>query len=501
MKMKNESNLLIGWSSVDLTPKQPVSLRGQFHARICEGVMDPITATIMALESSDVRVVLVSCDFATIADYLYDSVRSLTTERLPELAPTDVVMNATHTHAAPDMPVQDDAIRMGGFPGHYGVDLPVMDPRDYTLGAARIIADGIVEAWRNRQPGEIGFGLGQAVVGHNRRVSYENGESRMYGRVNTPEFSHVEGYEDHSVNVLGAWNESNELTGLVVNVACTAQVDEHSFEMTADYWHDVRVELRRRFGDGIHVLAQCSASGDQSPHLVGLQERPDRRPTAESAETRMWRLSARNQRQDIAIRVADAITSILPFMEKELTAAPIFRHLSKNIELPLAASFSEEALEATRSEALECRREYERLKKDLEDHPEKRESPRWYVPITTAHRKRHWLEGALKRHEIRKTRSTIPVEAHVIRIGDVAFATNPFELFLDYGIRIKARSLATQTFVTQLAGSGTYLPTERSVAGGGYGSIPASNTIDPKGGKILVEETLKMIERLWKEEA
>jgi len=40
-------------------------------------------------------------------------------------------------------------------------------------------------------------------------------------------------------------------------------------------------------------------------------------------------------------------------------------------------------------------------------------------------------------------------------------ATNPFELFLDYGMRIKARSKALQTFVVQLAcDSSGYLPTQ-----------------------------------------
>jgi len=46
----------------------------------------------------------------------------------------------------------------------------------------------------------------------------------------------------------------------------------------------------------------------------------------------------------------------------------------------------------------------------------------------------------------------MPVEIHVIRLGDMAIATNRFELYLDFGIRIKARSKAVQTFVVQLAG-------------------------------------------------
>lgn len=36
---------------VDLTPAKPVLIAGQFHARISEGVMDPITATVLVIES------------------------------------------------------------------------------------------------------------------------------------------------------------------------------------------------------------------------------------------------------------------------------------------------------------------------------------------------------------------------------------------------------------------------------------------------------------------
>ena len=37
------------------------------------------------------------------------------------------------------------------------------------------------------------------------------------------------------------------------------------------------------------------------------------------------------------------------------------------------------------------------------------------------------------------------------KLRDVAIATNPFELFLDYGVQIEARSPAVQTFLIQLA--------------------------------------------------
>lgn len=33
-----------GWASTDITPGKPVVVTGQFHARVSEGVMDPVTA-------------------------------------------------------------------------------------------------------------------------------------------------------------------------------------------------------------------------------------------------------------------------------------------------------------------------------------------------------------------------------------------------------------------------------------------------------------------------
>jgi hypothetical protein len=77
-------------------------------------------------------------------------------------------------------------------------------------------------------------------------------------------------------------------------------------------------------------------------------------------------------------------------------------------------------------------------------------------------------------------------------------ATNPFELFVDYGLRMKARSPAEQTFVVQLASDSLgYLPTERAVAGGHYSAEIMSNIIGPEGGRILVERTVELLRAMW----
>jgi len=62
--------LKVGGAQTDLTPKQPVLLAGQFHVRVSEGVIDPITATVLVLEHEGDHAVFVSCDVVSIPDAL-----------------------------------------------------------------------------------------------------------------------------------------------------------------------------------------------------------------------------------------------------------------------------------------------------------------------------------------------------------------------------------------------------------------------------------------------
>ena len=74
--------------------------------------------------------------------------------------------------------------------------------------------------------------------------------------------------------------------------------------------------------------------------------------------------------------------------------------------------------------------------------------------------KKWWGEKVIERFENQKI-NPHPVcvtEIHVLRIGDVAICTSPFELFNDFGVQIKARSKAVQTFVVQLAGEAGICP-------------------------------------------
>lgn len=481
---KEQAPVRIGWATTDITPTEPVDVRGQFHARISEETLDPLTATVLVLDSGPELAVFVSCDVASISDALVMAVN----EQLGGLFPPEkLIFNATHTHTGP-------ALTFGRFGEDKtlarGIELPVQDTKKTVAFVAERIAGAVREAWESRAPGAIAFGLGNAIVSRNRRWVDTSGKSTMYRRIDHENFSHIEGYEDHDVNVLATYDPQGNLTGLVVNVASPSQVREQRFAISADFWHETRLELRARFGKDLPVLAQCSAAGDQAPFRVQENVYNHR------AEERMLQLKKRDACTEIAHRLADAIGEVLPWIHPTRESSPVLRHSVLDLKLPLNQLTEKDADEA-KLEAAKHRELFEAAKRELEENPELRKQPRWYREVTRLHGHMRRQERVVERFDRLKTEPELAVAIHVLRIGDVALATNPFEYYLDFGIQIKARSPAVQTFLVQLCGGGSYVPSRRSVAGGGYGSVPGSNIFGPDAGDKLRETTLEELKKLW----
>jgi hypothetical protein len=424
-----QQELLVGWAAADITPPKPVALVGQMHKRISQGVLDPLTATVLALETRDdggakEQAIMISCDLGYIKRATQDRLKEMVGARLDDFDADKLFLNATHTHTGPQQ--VDNA-----FHGLYDVskDEGVMKASEYIEVFLERVAGAAVEAWQGRKPGGMSWALGQAVVGHNRRAVYFDGHAAMYGGTNRPDFDCLEGYEDHGLEMLFFWTPEKELTGMVINVACPSQETESMSSVSADFWHDVRQEIKKRYSDEIFVYAQCGAAGDQSPHLLIRKQ----------AEGRMLQKRGLSRRQEIARRIADAVDDVFPCAEKEVQTSLVFQHTVVRIDLP-----------------------------NVDPPPQ--------LFYDTDHTK--------------------PAELHVLRLGDVAVATNPFELYLDYGVRMKARSKAVLTFVVQLSGQTSgYLPTAKAVAGGGYSAD--KYIVGPEGGQVLVEETVKRINAMW----
>ncbi len=450
--------LHVGAARSEITPKGPAPLSGQMRTRISKSVESPLFAEALAVETRDGdksidQAILVACDLVAIREGIIDDVRARLKESIPDFDGQKLVLSATHTHTAPE--VREDVY-----------DLPEGDlvrPTQYREFLVGQLAQAAAEAWKNRQPGFVGWGLGHAVVAQNRRAVYKFGEAKMYGATNTDAFRGIEGYEDHGVEVLCFFSAERKLIATAINLACPAQEVEGRSNVNADFWHQVRTALRKEHGDGLGVLAWTGAAGDQSPHLMFRKD----------AEERMRKLRGLDRLDEIARRIVHAWKEAYDGAKQELHSDVPLVHRISTIQLSVR--------QVTEAERAEAEKEVAALSKDPANLTRVR-----------------WNRAVLDRYAAQTPETTYPMELHVLRIGDVAIATNSFELFTDYGIQMKSRSPALQTFVIQLAGPGTYLPTQRAVLGGSYSAVIQSNKVGPEGGQVLVDTTVSTIQSLWK---
>ncbi|NQT89022.1 hypothetical protein HQ560_19795 [bacterium] len=461
--------LWVGSATVSITPDQPVALSGQFHTRIARSVDNPVTATALALESRDEgksldHAIMVSCDLVAIRGGIQDRFRQALEGKLPGVNVRKVFLSATHTHTAPVMVER-----------WYAYDIPdqgVMRAPEFVEFLVERLCQVVVAAWEKRQAGAVSWTFGHAVVGRNRRALYENGTARMYGKTDTPDLRSLEGYEDHGVDMLFFWDKSKALTAVAINVACPSQEVEGRRTVNADFWHDVREQLRAKYGNALNVVAWCAPAGDQSPHLMYYKR----------AEERMRTLRGLTRTQELARRIVAAVDDTIGLARKDIrTDAPLV-HQVHDVKLPARVVAESDVAEARAR--LDAIRKKEKAGGTLTS---KERAALFRDPVI------------LESFERQKTDATYPIEMHVLRLGDVAIATNPFELYLDYGVQIKARSQAVQTFLIQLAcSSGIYLPTAKAIAGGHYSTSLHTAPVGPKGGKALVQRTVAAINALWR---
>jgi hypothetical protein len=221
-------------------------------------------------------------------------------------------------------------------------------------------------------------------------------------------------------------------------------------------------------------LAWTGASGDQSPHLMYRK----------AADERMRKLRGLNRLDEIARRIVRAVDDAYEAVKNERHTDVSLIHKVEMIRMPMRL--------VTEAEYTEAKEAVEKAGAQIKQNSE---------AAVREYRRMKWYGITVNRFEKQRTepKPKYEMELHVLRIGDVAVCTNSFELFTDFGIRMKARSKALQTFVVQLVGPGTYLPTEKAIRGGHYSAVVHSSLVGPEGGNVLVNRTLNIINSLWTE--
>lgn len=496
--------LRIGWAEESIVPEKKVSLDGQFFERISEYVESDITATAMALEADGDAMIMVSVDVVFMDTGLVALARKKFKDLTREMDANKLMIAATHTHNSLIMAnpgecvcntlASAEAILSEFLPeGKQYEQLVVPDEGVITPEeAGDFVTDKIAlaayRAWMNREDAMYTNEFGRAAVGMCRRVSYDDGTAQMWGDTNTANFVSMEGGSDSGVELLYTFDKDKKLTGVVANITCPAQILEQRSFISGDYWGRTKANIREKFGAEVYLLGLCGAAGDQCPRDLVRWVQPETpiddpnvkrpNPIKHKADPSMYDISGCNK---IGKRIANEIASVYEEIES-LQEEAVFVHKVIDTYLPLRKVTQKDYQEAVRELKHYIAENSQKESFNFEDNA-----------------KMQVYAGIIKRYRDQQHTEVYPVEYHIIRLGNIAIATNPFEMFLDYGNRIKARSFAEQTFVVQLCcGAAQYLPTEKAEKAGHYSAYVASGYVGHEGGDLLIRETIEEINKMWK---
>lgn len=491
--------LKIGWAKREYSTSERVNLNGQMYLRLSEGIIDPLYATVLCVDGGEGQdaVIFCSCDMVGLHGGIINATKKRVKALCSEIPIDGIIMNATHAHTSGEMNETPEKTP-DGEPIYSGVKY-----RDFVADKC---AEAIVEAWQNRSDGGMAYGYGYAVISHSRRVVYTenkamssspiapNGKCVMYGETNDKTFSHYEAGADHMLNLMYTFDKDNNLTGIVVNVPCPSQLGENLPYQTSAYWHNVREAVKEEFGANVFVLAQCAGAGDLCPGVMHYKYAHARRLELKyglgyDPKEVPWLNKFEGTRKEFAERILEGIKEVYSWAKKQIYTDIPVRHVYKTVEL--SRRF------ITEEEKLWCEENVKEMQNETPEHLCK-------TPIELRRRMSSYYSflnrnlKVLKRYEEQKEKKTIPTILHAVRIGDIAIATNKFELFMDYMHRIQARSPFIQTFVVQLAGDedSCYLATERATKNNGYSASLFDNEVSFIGGQELVENTLEMLEKI-----
>ena len=478
--------LMIGWSEADITPvtEKKIALYGQYYARTATEIHSRLKTVAVAFSSGNEQFLTASLDLVNFQQDFHRKIRAAAAALEPEIDPEKIFLNAIHTHNGPSAaPVsRSNAWRER--------DQEALSPEEYVEFVIPVIARNLVNAWHNRKRGGIARAFGYARVGHCRRAVYANGKAEMYGDTTRPDFIGMEAGEDSGVDMLFTFDETGKKTGMFLNLACPSQVMEATCKISSDFAGATRELLKQDFGEDFHMIYQISPAGCQSPRDLVRHY---------TTEPDFWH---EDGVAEIAKRLRTAVVNAEP---GKIDYTPVFKHTAMHVTLP-----------RRRASYVDYKNAQAELARLIAIMPEK-EAFQAFCTETHAKEKingpgpydsklHHFvliknMQAVISRYEIQDQEPTVGFDMNVVRLGDIAVASNPFELYLYYGQNIKARSHAAQTFLVQLAAGADhpagYLPSPDAEKFGGYGGLIINGQVGSEGGYQLADLTVNEINKLF----
>lgn len=435
--------LQMGVAVRDITPPVGYRMSGYFYERPSTGTHDPLHAKAIVLQQGDNRAALVFCDLIGISRTVSDAVRQQASERT-KIPTENILIAATHSHTGPlyggvlRQQFHNQAIARNGKD-------PAEALIDYPAWLANRIVDAIASAQAKAAETRIDFATTDvAGLSFNRRFHMKDGSVRFNPGRKNPDIVRVAGPIDPALSLLTFTQGKQDIVAHL-----------HLFALHLDtvggteYSADFPQYLGMPGSKTVSIFA-AGTCGDINHIDVTQADQPKGQAMAqhigrtlnESAERATQ--SARRLEPSLAVRSSVVQVPLQQYPEEAITKARA--NMSKIGGKQL--SFLEQ-VEACKIVALQTR---------TDEH--------------------------------------VPLDVQAFRISDdVALVGLPGEVFVELGLAIKDRSPFKHTLVIELCNdSPAYIPTKKAFAEGSYETV--NSLIQPGGGEMLVEEALRLLEKL-----
>lgn len=460
-----DNKLYIGWGVENITPQGKVLLGGQFFERVPEYTHDPLQATAMAVRSGTNGKLLlwVSVDLTMIKKPIVQEITDKISCVIQGFERSQLIISATHTHTAPELSSDGFSWMWGDI---FKIDSNRHDcltPEEYVQNTLiPQIVKACLKAYNNMTVSGVSTVLTSAVVGHCRRLVYKDGSSVMYGKSDREDFFKQECAEDNYIETLCIFDANQELTGVMMNITCPAQVVELSSYYSADFVGSLRKKVLQKTGKKVPLLIIIGAAGNISPRDLVRRGRGE------------GDLCSHEYCDEIGVRLYTAFEYAVEKAKADIQYDAKFEHKFFEWDLPLR-TVSESEYQAAKQQFEKIVKKYPNI--DEIDYDDKVNA---HIPA-----------GVIKRFELQSLTKTYSAPVHIVRLGDASLVTNPFELFIEYGNIMRARIKSEFVFIAQLSDDyGTYLPTEEIVRSGSYSVLVSNCLVDGVGGEILTEKTI-----------
>lgn len=431
--------LRAGFARRDITPAlgMPTSLGVQ--CRVTE-IWDPLYVTVLVLDDGQTQAVLIGADLCAFLQQPDTAIRTAVAQALA-ISPDQIVLNASHSHSAPYL-----ATEYADLLTPYG--LSVVDA-DYVQQVQQQIVAAAREARANAVPVQLWSGCGRvAQVAGNRRLRLPDGTMiSRHGRPPQAWRDLPEGLIDPDVGVVTFVDRQGRTTGFIANYAChptAAGGDLHGW-VSADFVGYGLRPLEAMLNGALGLFLQGAAGNVGTGKWVKSTPRGD-------AET---------MGQQLAVGITQALSALTPVQGNQLQVQR--RQVPLHLEPMPPVTVLEERLHKAAA---------------IGDTSE-------VVAAGDA------LIIARRFHEFQQA----PISA--ITVGDLAIACLPAELFVEFGLSLKAASPFRHTLVTAYHDDSLqYIPTQAAFAEGAYEVTGGWRYITAGDGEALTAGALTLLQRL-----